>query len=824
MAEKINYETREAFDNYLFTKGYLVNWDGEDRQDCVRSLYALGSVFGIKIVRNPQLTVWSMVRTAQNCIGEKVPTPFYIGFPKSVAKLTEEEQIIDRMIHYAVTYGLGDFSQPGHSVLEEEFERLAFREHTEPKEFEIVEEKEAFQLLRSYVNAMLTSTRALSKEMETMVLGVARLFPVSISVCNCKDTAIRLLCETRHIRYARFLHLPDVIKLADELNYQSDLPSPAVKKAQKKYREEMHEYRSKYQVYKKYLSEHRKYEDAMKAFEAELKAYEEKVRQYIEAKEKQDASIIGRIAGLFSSEKDQLSQLHPPVAPTAPAPVAAPVMPEEPFALTRKNAKQNKTVRMLNLRNRDRKLIEAVIDSFFEQENPNVRDCYEKRQLWAGLLHHIHYVPKNEAAAEFVQAMRGKGENKSVYSAFEAAMAEGDIKKAVDALVRGKGSGAVGRNLNYLLSRCKDESDIQAVIPHLDGLNVIMLIQMIGQYKHYHTDKRTFKFVQHHLLTRHKETDEEAEARRSVLPESIRDVLVTYLHTLLSKALATRSVGKVYVEDGMEKISVPLQMAAGDSGFGVLPTGSRLRIPEGDKLRCFTYWEKVHDIDLACFGLGETGLEQTEFSWRTAWETDDDEILFSGDETSGYDGGSEYFDVNLTDFRKKYPDVRYLVFTDNVYTGIDFDDVLCTAGYMIREEKDSGEIFEPKTVKSSFRVLGKNTFSILFAVDLQEREMIWLNLSLDSDDAVAGDNEIAMVREYLDATDIINMASLFRGMATEIAEKPEDADLIVADHYTGELKEGQKLICSQDYELILEYLNGSSKTGADANTANEVMI
>ena len=143
MAEKINYETREAFDNYLFTKGYLVNWDGEDRQDCVRALYALGSVYGIKIVRNPQLTVWSMVRTAQNCIGEKVPTPFYIGFPKSVAKLTEEEQIIDRMIHYAVTYGLGDFSQPGHSVLEEEFERLAFREHTEPKEFEIVEEKEA---------------------------------------------------------------------------------------------------------------------------------------------------------------------------------------------------------------------------------------------------------------------------------------------------------------------------------------------------------------------------------------------------------------------------------------------------------------------------------------------------------------------------------------------------------------------------------------------------------------------------------------------------------------------------------------------------------
>ena len=48
MTVKMNYETRKAFDNYLFTKGYLVNWDGENQKDCVRSLYALADVFGIK--------------------------------------------------------------------------------------------------------------------------------------------------------------------------------------------------------------------------------------------------------------------------------------------------------------------------------------------------------------------------------------------------------------------------------------------------------------------------------------------------------------------------------------------------------------------------------------------------------------------------------------------------------------------------------------------------------------------------------------------------------------------------------------------------------
>lgn len=807
MAKSLDYRMRQVFEEYLFTKGYLVNWDGENRGDCVRSLYALADVFGIKVTRNPQLAVWGMVNTAQKVIGKNVPLPFYTGFPKTVVKLAPELQVIDRLIHYATTYGLGDFTQPGHSVLEEEFERIAFSEHTEPKEFEAVDEQEALHLLRSYVNAMLTSTRTLNKDMETLVVDIARLFPVSISVCNCKDTAIRLLYETRNIRYARFLQLPDVIKMADEFNCLSGLEPPAIKRAARKYREDMVEYRIKYHAFTQYISDKRKYENALKAYERQQREYEEKLRQYNEEKEKQEKSITGRISSLFGMEKDQPAPPLPPVRPAAPEPVEQPVPPTTPFTLSSKNKKHNKNVRDLNLRNRDRKLISAAIDYFFDTEQPNVRDCYEKRQLWAGLLHHIHYTPKNEAAAEFVQAMRGKGKNISVYSAFEAAMDEGDVKKAADVLADGKGSGAVARNLNYLLSRCRDDADVQAVVSHLNGLKLILLIQMLRQYRHYHTNKRIFKFVRHHLLTTHKETDEEAEARKSVVDESIRSSLEAHLLDMLKENLAAHAIGKVYVEKGMEKLSLPMQVATGASGLGVLPTGSRMRIPEGDKLRCFTYWEEVDDIDLACFGLQENGTKQIEFSWRTAWDSADEDVVFSGDETSGFYGGSEYFDVNIPELRKKYPDLRYLVFTDNVYTGIDFDDVVCSAGYMIREEKDSGEIFEPKTVKSSFRVTGQHTFAILFALDVQEREIVWLNLSMDSDDAVAGENEIAMVRDYLDGTDIINMASLFEGMATEIVEKPGEADVIVADHYTEEPKEGQKLIRSCDYEKVFEYLN-----------------
>ena len=798
MPHKLNHDLRVPFENFLFTKGYLVNWDGENRQDCVRALYALANVFGIRIRRNPQLAVWRMVDTAKQIIGTNVPRPFYTGFPQSVLKLTEDQLLIDQLIHYAVTYGLGDFSQPGHSLLEEQFERVAFREKTEIKEFEIVEEEEAIELMKSYVNSLLASSRPLNRDMEALVVGFAQFDPEAITVCNCKDTAIRLLYETRDVRYARFLQLPDVIKLADEINdargiviirqeAREKARAAKVRNAQLRadYERKCNEHTKRVLEYNAKIS---RYNKANKAYQTACENYQKLIDIY-------GKHGLPLPAHITAPEKPNLVRPIAPSYPMRPNYESETVRPEK------------KDIRQLNLRNQDRKLIAAVIDAFFEQENPNVRDCYEKRKLWAGLLHHIHYVPKNDAAADFVQAMRGKGENQSVYAAFEAVMDENDVKKAAGILARGKGSGAVGRNLNYLLSRCRDASDMEAVVSCLDSPNLILLIQMLLQYRHYHVGSRTFKFVRHHKLTRHEETPEEAAARRSIISEGIRAALEAHLTSLLKKKLAAKAIGKVYIEAGMEKYALPLQEATGASGLGVLPRGSRLRIPEGNKLRCFTYWEKADDIDLACFGLEEKGTEQIEFSWRSMANMQDQCLTFSGDQTSGYDGGSEYFDVRLPQFREKYPEARYLVFTDNVFSRVEFDKVLCTAGYMIREEEDSGEVFEPKTVQSSFRITGDTTFAILFALDLKEREIIWLNLGLDSRDPVAGESDIAMVRDYLDAVETINMASFFAGMATEIVDRPEDADVIVADHYDGQPLEGQKCIRSCDYEKILEYLN-----------------
>ena len=74
--------------------------------------------------------------------------------------------------------------------------------------------------------------------------------------------------------------------------------------------------------------------------------------------------------------------------------------------------------------------------------------------------------------------MRGY-ENHSVYSSFEDAINRGKIEDAVRILKKGKGSGAILRNLDYLISRCENEDDIKAVMEKISSTNVMILIQLL---------------------------------------------------------------------------------------------------------------------------------------------------------------------------------------------------------------------------------------------------------------------------------------------------------------------------------------------------------
>ena len=471
---------------------------------------------------------------------------------------------------------------------------------------------------------------------------------------------------------------------------------------------------------------------------------------------------------------------------------------------------QNKNIKKLNLKNKDRKFITSIIDELFKRKKCDTETCHEKKKIWCGLLHHIHYQPKNQEAKAFVHSIRNKG-NLSAYSQFEHLLAEGNIGSAVKILKQSKGTSAVLRNFEYILSRCSNLSDIGTLFDSIqDTTNIILLLQLLMKYVAYDENikARIFKFTKYNQLITHKETADEVARRKTKLPQltitMIQDMIKNQLNTILSGKLDKA----VYIDPEMERYALPLQENTTQLGFGVLSKGSRLPIPEGKKVRAFTYWEKVNDIDLSCFGInGDNTI--SEFSWRTMAIRQSSAITFSGDETRGYNGGSEFFDIDLDAVKERYPNMRYMIFCDNVYSRVPFDKCFCKAGYMIRDVLDSGKVYEPKTVESAYRVQGDTIFSYMFGIDLDTREMVWLNLTKADNYAVAGQDSIEFIVPYFYATKCINMQSFFTTMAAKVVDDPKEAYVIVTnkDIDTTDLKEEVDIIREYDFDKVLALMN-----------------
>lgn len=681
------------YKDFLFSKHYLVNDSNSDNYQntenkVFETLFSLAHFFNIKIVKGAELALSDMISYASKQLGEKVPEPFYKGFPQSVRELSPDQLLFDQMLHYTITYGLGNFSEAGHSIFEENFQRTAFKEKAEIKEFSIITEKEAEKIIAEAAVNLLAGTRPLSEKQYQLVKNYITDYKYSPKNIASKNTCVKLLNDTRNLELASFLNLSDVIKLTEELNFQN---------------------------YKK------------------------------------------------------------------------------------------KNIKKLNLKNQDRKFITSVIDHIITAGKIDTVTCFEKKKLWAGLTHHLHYHAPTKDGISFVKAMRGQ-ENHSVYSAFEKHIAEKNIAQAVEALRNGKGSAAVLRNLDFILSRCETDEDWQFVADSISSSNLIVLMQLFMHYSLYPeiNQPRAFKFTKFNMLKVHNETEAEWHKRKSTITKQKADWLAEKLLAIIKAQLKGR-LGKVYISPNMKNYALPLQETTSQGGFGVLPRGSRLNIGPAKKLRAFTYWEKVDDIDLSVIGLAED-KKQIEFSWRTMARNQSQAITYSGDETSGYYGGSEYFDVNIEQFKARYPEIRYLIFCDNVFSGFNFDECFCKAGYMKRDIDDSGQVYEPKTVQSSFLVNCSSTFAYLFGIDLNTNDFVWINIAKSGNTRVAGTTPLAFLIDYFHAADTLNMQSFFEMMAQEVVTDVTKAEVIVTDE-AGDYPEGAEVIREYDFEKMIALIN-----------------
>lgn len=462
----------------------------------------------------------------------------------------------------------------------------------------------------------------------------------------------------------------------------------------------------------------------------------------------------------------------------------------------------------LNLRNRDRKLLAQVLDRLFARGNLDVATCLEKRRSWVGLLHHLHYRPTCDEAQAFLDAVRGRTQ-RSAFSTFEKRMRARDVRGATAHLLATKGPAAVARNLAYLLARSVTQKDRDFVLDAVMGANKIVLAQLIAHFYHQRPgERRIFRFVRFSRLRRHAETDREIFRRTTNLDDDTALHVIMCLQDALAQACCG-TLGKVYADPVLRNTALPLQEASSQGGFGTLPRGTRIPLPANKKVRAFIYWKWVNDIDLSCQGVDKDGWHIAEFSWRRRdMEFSNTRgITFSGDETSGWWGGSEYFDLDPVEFAREQPFIRYAVFCANVFTDRGrFSRCMCRAGYMMRDVNDSGRVFEPQTVQSSFVVDSDTSAAFLFAIDLVSRTFVWLNVAEDSSQRIAGEADLRFLLDYLDAASAINLYDFACMLATEVVDAPEEADVVFSDDELA-LREDQEQVRSRDIARIMELLN-----------------
>lgn len=687
---------KELYRKYLFAHNYLVGEKSDNYKDAMYYNYALASMFGIKVTTGVFNVNKQCIEDASDFIGKNVPEAFYRGFPQSVLKLTPVELLVDQLVSYLDTYGLGNWEEAQHSLFEENVERVAFHERTEIKKFECVTEDAAVQLLADYVEDLLQATRPLNKDMYLFVTSYIADYNYKIKNIRSKNTAIKLLIDTRDTQYAKFIGLNDVLKVAETIQYNTD----------------MEEYKKTWRV-----------------------------------------------------DKHSLKNL--------------------------------------NLKNQNRKFIAKLINLTCKGDEI---DVFEKRQDWCGLLHHIHFKPTTHNAQLFTNAIRNK-EGRSVYSYTEKLIEEGNPHLAAAMLANAKGSGAVLRNLDYYITRCKNKAQIERVLELAVSDNPIINIQLYLKYMQYDPSQtaRTFTFTKNNMAKVHIETPDEVAHRKSILnfeqALACKEAIKASIQNIYKNTL-----GKVYIDPSFKNMALPLNQSTGNFDFGTMTTGSIIDIPKNKKIRCFTYWEKVHDIDLSCMGINENG-SAVEFSWRSMHNKQSSAICYSGDQTSGYNGGSEYFDIDIDEVRKHYPDMRYIIFNNNVFSGITFSKCVCRAGYMMRDKIDSGEVFEPKTVQTAYTINCDSTFAHLFALDISSKKIIWLNQSVNSMARVGAKAPFKYLTKFFNITKIINVYDMFKMKAAEVVTDPCQADVVVSDDTKLVLDEEKQIqITSRDQEKIMKYM------------------
>lgn len=439
-----------------------------------------------------------------------------------------------------------------------------------------------------------------------------------------------------------------------------------------------------------------------------------------------------------------------------------------------------------------------ILDLLESLDNGLTEDMLRYKSEWkrvGEILHPGEYAKRFPKVARSFNIIRNDLPFETFNSKTERLIKEGDAAEA--ALHLAERPGEFARRLDKLLQLASNKLGLSQVI--INQFNSIapkvsssVLLQTRAHFlNRSNTDSLRVFFPKGNISKFAAIEDKRGfvEARHSLaVVEACTRALAT-----IYKERELEPLGKVFIDPELRGYLIPFGNRSASANKHTLARGTRMAIPEGDTLRFFTHWKNIDsmdswggrvDIDLSAGMLDENFKTKGVLAYYNLRDVNG---VHSGDITDAPDGASEFIDVSIK--KALSSGIRYIYMSILSYSRQSFDEIPeLFAGFMIRTAPGSGEIYDPRTVENKVDITVSSTNAVPFIIDLENREVIWTDMSMPSasyrpNNVASNKNGLELLSEALVTRKGPTMYDLFsihaesRGVPVD---NREDADTVFA--------------------------------------------
>ena len=381
--------------------------------------------------------------------------------------------------------------------------------------------------------------------------------------------------------------------------------------------------------------------------------------------------------------------------------------------------------KLISLKKSQRRILLTLLENCLHIQE----DLFRYPEPWKRVIERIHPFSYQKHFPKTCIAFQHIFENKKperFSQKIEIALQSHQFEDVVKLLKQRPGEFA--RRLQHCLKQfpVQQQQLLDAFKTVIDAVPIALLFQI----KHYFLQNRTLKY---RIFFLKGQSAKVFAIKNNLAPLSA--VITTQITTLCEQSIIQRfsklsPLGACYLDDQLKNYSVPFAQRAASKALKTIAAGSRLALDIGNTVRFFIYWKDTDservDIDLSALVFD---AEHTVKATIAFYNLKESFAVHSGDITSAPKGASEFIDIDIS--KALSLGIRYVMMSINSYTQQNYCDLpICFAGFMMREDAQQGQIYEPTTVQHKFDVTSKSSFTIPLIIDLEKREVIWTDLAM----------------------------------------------------------------------------------------------